>query len=124
MFQRLKINDAMGTVLPGMFSDLGEPVQVLTPDSPRPLVVHRVMSQATYVRSGSGLVSLAGETFTLEPGDLLMLAPGCEHAFLAPDGDLELLHWHWPQALLHSDREIVAPYFEFGPPDPGPGGPR
>ena len=70
-----------------MFEELGEPIQVLTPDSERPLVVHRLMGQLTLVTRESGFASLQGETLTIRLGDLLILAPGCEHSFLCPVGE-------------------------------------
>jgi mannose-6-phosphate isomerase-like protein (cupin superfamily) len=115
MYDLLHIRDVMETPFSAMFHELGEPPQILVPQSPRPRVVHRVMSQLTYVRRGAGLAVLAGDQIPIKAGDLMILAAGCEHAFASFEGELELLHWHWPQALLHEDRYIVADEQAFGP---------
>lgn len=114
MFQLLKIDRGVLSALCDMFDELDEPVQVLTGESPRPLVVHRTMGQLTLVRAGRGYASLGGETLPIEAGDLLVMAPGCEHSFRCPSGELELRHWHWPQALLNTDRTILADTLDFG----------
>jgi quercetin dioxygenase-like cupin family protein len=113
MFQITKVSEELRPVLAGMLDELGEPAQVLTADSPHPLVVHRSMGQLTFVAGGNGYVSLAGQTHRLEPGDLIVMAPGCEHAFLCPAGLLHLRHWHWPQRLLDTDRAVLAEAFTF-----------
>jgi hypothetical protein len=113
-FQLVKCDDGIPEGVAQMLEELGEPQQVLTPDSPRPLVVHRVMGQMTLVVSGAGLALLAGRTVALAAGDLLILTPGCEHSFAAVSGDLQLRHWHWPQALLHEDRIILKEEAHFG----------
>lgn len=113
MFQQFAVQPALLRQLAAMFHELGEPAQVLTPDSPRPLVVHHVVSQLTLVVEGHGLGAFAGTVLELFPGTLLLLAPGCEHAFRAPRGQLVLQHWHWPQDHLASDRTIVSERHEF-----------
>ncbi len=115
MFKIVKCDNGIAAGLAQMLEELGEPHQVLTHDSPRPLVVHRVMGQMTLVVSGAGLAALAGQTVTLAAGDLLILTPGCTHSFAAIGGDLHLRYWHWPQALLHEDRTILEDEADFGP---------
>ena len=113
-----KIVNCDGGIFDGiaqMLDELGEAHQVLTGDSPRPLVVHHVMGQMTLVASGAGLAQLGGQTVPLAAGDLLILTPGCEHSFAAIGGELHLRHWHWPQAMLHEDRTIVKEEADFGP---------
>jgi mannose-6-phosphate isomerase-like protein (cupin superfamily) len=113
MFQLLKIEQHLTQALAEMFAELGEPAQALGPDSPHPLVVHGVMGQLTLVVSGTGFASLAGETFAIEPGDLIVMEPGCQHSFYCPVDELVLRHWHWPQALLDTDRVIITEAFDF-----------
>jgi hypothetical protein len=112
-FQFVNCDNGIADGIAQMLEELGEPPQVLTPDSPRPLVVHRVMGQMTLVVNGAGLALLAGRTVELTAGDLLILTPGCEHSFAAVGGDLQLRHWHWPQALLHEDRIILKEEADF-----------
>jgi mannose-6-phosphate isomerase-like protein (cupin superfamily) len=102
--------------LAAMLRELGEPEQILTVESPRPLVVHRVMGQLTLVLGGHGLVSLDGDVKSLQQGDLLILAPGCEHSFAALDGALHLAHWHWPHELLDEDRTVLDEEVAFATP--------
>jgi mannose-6-phosphate isomerase-like protein (cupin superfamily) len=118
LFQLIKCGDDIFGTVTTMLDELGEAPQMLTRDSPRPLVVHRVMGQITLVLSGDGLARLAGRTVALAPGDLVILTPGCEHSFAAVGGDLQLRHWHWPQALLHEDRIILQDNVDLGPVDP------
>ena len=113
MFQAQKVTDELRPILTTMFDALGEPPQVLTTQSPHPLVVHHVMGQITFVAAGTGLASLAGHTLELNPGDLFIMSPGCEHAFLCQGDDLHLRHWHWPQALLETDRTVLVEAFVF-----------
>lgn len=113
MFKLVKCDNGISDGIAQMLEELGEPQQVLTHDSPRPLVVHRVMGQMTLVVKGAGLAILAGRTVALAAGDLLILTPGCEHSFTAVGGDLHLRHWHWPQALLHEDRTILKDEADF-----------
>lgn len=112
-FQRLAVDEAMITEMERMFDDLGEPRQELTADSACPIVAHYAVGQMTFVAEGRGLALLADQEIEIARGDLLMLSPGCEHAFHAPDGTLVLRHWHWPQAALVSDRHIVAEHHNF-----------
>ena len=100
-----------------MFANLTEPRQVLTPTSDRPLVIHHEMAQMTLVDSGSGHISIDGWSAPLSAGDLFVIAPNSPHAFRCTGGELHLLHWHWPQHLLHVDREILQARFDFGPED-------
>lgn len=115
MFQIVRCSNEIHDAVAEMLEELGEPPQTLTPDSPRPLVVHRTMGQLTLVAGGAGLALLDGQTVALATGVLLILTPGCEHAFAALGGDLRLRHWHWPQALLHEDRIIVHDHVDFSP---------
>ncbi|MGH8902250.1 MAG: AraC family ligand binding domain-containing protein [Egibacteraceae bacterium] len=96
-----------------MFDDLGEPPQVLTAASDRPIVVHRSVGQMTLITQGSGYALLGDQEFEVGRGDLLILAPGCEHAFHSPDKALILRHWHWPQAALADDRHMVKDTYHF-----------
>lgn len=117
-YQRLRIDPDLLPALRDMFDELGEPVQVLTPDSARPLVVHSVMGQLTLIADGLGYALLDGAEFAVEPGDLLVLLPECRHSFYCPDGELTLRHWHWPQRELFVDRTIlqqVAPFTAMTP---------
>jgi hypothetical protein len=107
MFKIVRCDTDMATNVGQMLHELGEPPQVLTKDSPRPLVVHHVMGQMTLVTGGAGFALLAGRTVALTAGDLFILTPGCEHSFVAGDDDLHLRHWHWPQALLEHDRTVL-----------------
>lgn len=107
MFKLVKCENGISGGLADMLDELGEPRQVLTPDSTRPLVVHRVMGQMTLVLSGSGLALVAGRTIALEADHLLILLPGCEHSFAATSEELHLRHWHWPRAVLDEDRTIL-----------------
>jgi len=116
MFQALKVSDEMRSVLTTMLDALGEPPQVLTTDSPHPLIVHRVMGQITFVAAGTGLASLAGQAVELNPGDVFILSPNCEHAFRCQGDALELRHWHWPQALLETDRIVLVEAFDIKAP--------
>ncbi|MEV6927298.1 AraC family ligand binding domain-containing protein [Dactylosporangium sp. NPDC051485] len=113
MFQYVRIDDAVLPALLDMFDRLGEGSQVLTADSPHPLVRHGTMGQLTLIRRGHGYITIAGHHQTIGPGDLFIMAPGCPHAFRCLDGELELGHWHWPQELLDTDREILEPAFAF-----------
>ncbi|MGH3829166.1 MAG: cupin domain-containing protein [Pseudonocardiaceae bacterium] len=114
MYQLLKIDHEVLPVLGGMFDELGEPIQVLTPESTRPLVVHHTMGQVTLVCRGRGHVSLDGESLPIKEGDLIIMAAGCEHSFMCTQGKLALRHWHWPRALLHADRVILVDTYDFG----------
>lgn len=114
MFKIVKCDDGIFDSIGQMLEELGEPPQVLAHDSPRPLVVHRVMGQMTLVVKGAGFAVLAARTVALAAGDLLILTPGCEHSFAAVGGDLHLRHWHWPQALLDQDRVILMDEADFG----------
>jgi len=113
VFQQFAVQPALLQHLAGMFQGLEEPAQVLAPESPRPLVVHRVVSQLTLVAEGRGVASLAGKELELSPGTLLLLAPGCEHAFGAAGGRLVLHHWHWPQDQLAADRTVLRERHDF-----------
>ncbi|MGH3885199.1 MAG: AraC family ligand binding domain-containing protein [Pseudonocardiaceae bacterium] len=115
MFKLVKCENGISDGIAQMLEELGEPPQVLTHDSPRPLVVHREMGQMTLVARGAGLAHLAGRTVALAAGDLLILTPGCKHSFAAVGGDLHLRHWHWPQALLNEDRSVLQDDVDFGP---------
>ena len=86
---------------------------MLTGESGRSLVVHHRMGQLALVRRGRGYASLDGETISIEGGDLIIMAAGCKHSFMCPHDELELRHWHWPQALLHTDRTILVGTFDF-----------
>ncbi|MBF6064435.1 AraC family ligand binding domain-containing protein [Nocardia terpenica] len=117
-FQRIRIDDALLPAVVEMFDELGEPVQVLTPDSDRPLVVHHIMGQVTLIAGGTGYVLMDDAEFAVGPGDLLVLSPRCRHSFYCPEGELTLRHWHWPQRELHTDRTIlrdVAPFTAGSP---------
>ncbi|MGW0523243.1 cupin domain-containing protein [Crossiella sp. NPDC003009] len=117
MYQVVSIEEPMWPSLREMFDELGEPPQVLTRDSPHPLVVHEVMGQLTFVQEGSGFISLDGDERAVKAGDLLILSARCEHAFLsAVDGELVLRHWHWPAALLETDRKILTWDYRFSLP--------
>lgn len=120
MFKLVKCDKGIADGIAQMLEELGEPPQVLTHDSPRPLVVHRVMGQLTLVVGGAGLALLAGRTVALNAGDLLILTPRCEHSFAAFGGDLHLRHWHWPQASLHEDRIILKDDADFDQPATAP----
>ena len=87
--------------------------QVLTVDSDHPLVMHHSMGQLTLIRRGHGHIAINGHHRPISAGDLFIMAPGCPHAFRCLDGELELHHWHWPQELLLTDREIIQPRFDF-----------
>lgn len=114
MFQHIKIELHLVAHLSNMFEELGEPAQVLDATSPHPLVIHYVVSQMSLVIAGSGYASLAGREISIATGDLLLLAPGCAHAFRTSGGDLVLRHWHWPQDRLADDRFILSNQHEFG----------
>ncbi|GAB2961006.1 cupin domain-containing protein [Saccharothrix stipae] len=122
MFQRLRIEEPVLPAVREMFTHLGEPVQVLTPDSGRPLVVHHVMGQLTMIDRGTGYITVDGQAFPLTAGDLYVISPGTPHSFRSTGDELHLRHWHWPQHLLHTDREILLPHVEFGPEDDVPAG--
>jgi hypothetical protein len=112
LFQRFSVNSALGREMTRMFDELPEPLQVLLPDSPHPLVEHRIMGQLTAVVGGTGWVCTDGVEYEVSVGDLILIAPRCSHAFLARDR-LELRHHHWPQAQLDSDRYILTTDFTF-----------
>lgn len=114
MFQHIKIEPHLVVHLSHMFEALGEPAQVLDAASPHPLVIHHVVSQMSLVIAGSGYASLAGREVPISTGDLLLLAPGCAHAFRSAGDDLVLRHWHWPQERLADDRFIINDQHEFG----------
>lgn len=113
LFQRLAVDEAMIAEIGRMFDDLGESRQELTAASERPIVVHHSVGQMTFVAEGRGYALLADQEIEISRGDLLILRPGCEHAFHARDGALVLRHWHWPQATLASDRHIVTEHHDF-----------
>jgi mannose-6-phosphate isomerase-like protein (cupin superfamily) len=114
-YQRFRVAAPLRAELVRMFADLGEPEQMLTVDSPRPLVVHRAVGQLTFVAGGRGLAVLGGEQIAIEEGDLLLIAPGCTHSFHAPGPPLRLRHWHWPPAALADDRAVLRVVQEFAP---------
>jgi hypothetical protein len=113
--QVISIDSSLLPTLRDMFDNLGEPAQVLSVDSDRPLVLHSQMGQVTLVTSGYGYISLDGIERPIRVGSLAVLSKGCPHAFYTP-GHLELRHWHWPQALLSLDRTIVQDRYEFSVP--------
>ncbi len=112
LFQRFRVTSVLAQEMTKMFEELPEPLQVLLPDSPHPLVEHRIMGQLTAVVGGSGWVCTDGIEYEVSTGDMILIAPRCPHAFLAP-ARLELRHYHWPKAQLDSDRYILTPDFVF-----------
>lgn len=123
MFQHIEVKPQLLAHLSRMFEELGEPAQILNAASPHPLVVHHVVSQMSFVVEGSGYASLAGQELSITAGDLLLLAPGCAHAFRSTVEDLVLRHWHWPQDRLAEDRFILDDEHVFASAPTPPGGP-
>jgi hypothetical protein len=95
-----------------LWLDLGEPPQTLDAASPRPVVWHEFMAQLTLVQAGSGVVLLDESEYEVSDRTLLYIPPGCRHAF-ATSTELRLLHWHWPQRLLASDRHTESERHQF-----------
>lgn len=83
--------------------------QVLGATSPRPVVVHEMTDQITFVSKGRGIARLNGEWIALSEGDVVMIGKGTSHAFICASNsqDLELLHVHHPAENVDNDRIIL-----------------
>ena len=113
LFQVVQMGEPAAAALEAMLAELGEPKQTLSPASPRPVVVHEIVAQMSLVVGGVGLALLAEEEIVLQRGTLLIVLPGCHHAFHVHGGELCLMHWHWPTAALRTDRRVVVERHEF-----------
>jgi mannose-6-phosphate isomerase-like protein (cupin superfamily) len=49
---------------------------------------HRQMTELYYVLSGSGTITLDGETYPVQSGDIALIRPGVRHT---SEGDMEVL---------------------------------
>jgi mannose-6-phosphate isomerase-like protein (cupin superfamily) len=49
------------------------------------------------VRSGSGVVTCAGDRFAIDPGQLIAISGGEEHRLIAGDQNVEVLSLWWSQ---------------------------
>lgn len=113
MYHITQIKPKMIITINEMFDHLGEEPQILTPNSPSPLVYHNVMGQMTFVVRGTGLGAFDGDIVPLSAGLVVYLAATCRHAFKSTSSELELRHWHWPPELLFSDRLTEIERFDF-----------
>ena len=111
-YKLIKINEDARPIFTDFLKTLGEVPQILDKDSAKPLVIHYETKQLTYIEKGTGLVALEGDIFEVSDGDFVIFEKGVEHSFLTNDGELHLIHWHWPQENLYTDRCILEDFYE------------
>ncbi len=65
---------------------------------------HKKAEECYYVLEGSGIATLDGKDYALDPGDFLRLPPGTRHKFSTSDAALVMLDIHTPGS--RPDRDV------------------
>ncbi|MBE6051252.1 MAG: cupin domain-containing protein [Clostridium sp.] len=110
-FQVLKIAEDMRQAVIELFKDMENDAQTLSKDSEKPLVVHHDTKQMSYVVKGQGYVAVNDNILKIIEGDLIIIDKKSTHSFICSEGDIELMHIHWPKANVDLDREVINDYY-------------
>lgn len=104
-FQIISIKKELRTCFTELLSTNGEFI-VLKSTDPNPLVYHKKTNQISYIKSGSGFVTLGTQNLKICAGDLIIIPKNLRHSFTAKTSKMETLHIHWPTMYLDKDRYI------------------
>lgn len=102
-----KLNESETKVFESILNDLNAERQVLNIYSEKPLVFHKEHKQLSFVVNGKGFVQINNKVFNIERGSLILLPENTKHSFLSIEGNLILLHVHFPKISGDEDRFII-----------------
>lgn len=101
-----KLNESETKVFESILNGLNAERQILDVYSEKPLVFHKEHKQLSFVVSGKGFVQINNKVFNIERGSLILLPENTKHSFLCIEGNLILLHVHFPKIFGDEDRFI------------------
>lgn len=100
-------NEAIKWFKNQFFLSINAERQKLSENDEAPLVKHNLTNQITYVAKGEGIGMFGDEIRTFSEGDVIMIPLSTPHSFKSRGKTMELLHYHWPQDHLETDRTIL-----------------
>ncbi len=106
-YQIHKIMPEMREMFCEIFNLQQIPIQILTDESERPLVIHHQTKQITYVLKGQGKIYLDADIHYISEGNLILIDQNTPHSFAGYDEELQLVHWHWPENQVDTDRNVL-----------------
>lgn len=102
----IKLEEKEAIIFEKMLTELGAERQILNKDSEKPLVYHKEHKQLSFIISGKGYAQAGNEVYDIEKGSLILLDENTYHSFFCPNGEMELLHLHFPKIEGDEDRYI------------------
>lgn len=106
-YQIINIVEPMRSMVEEIFKTYNKCIQVLNNESDKPLVIHSNTKQMTYVLDGKGHVIVDYDIYEIGQGDLVLLEEKQSHSFICTEGEMQLLHLHFPENNVENDRIVL-----------------